>query len=288
MENIEPPPEWKIARILQKNKVTRRNISKSYVSKGAKYPYEYILSHQMDFVGPRYLRSKEKFYLLNIICCDTHYCQVDLYDNYRGDSVCQSLIKFWKIAGKPDYLQMDNDLSFWGGLRYPTSFGKVIRLCLLHGVTPVFIPVSEPWRNAIIEHFNDTMQKAVFCSKNFANLEEIEETADKFCQIHNGHHRYRKQNSMTPVECMNHLNYPLAPLNEDYSLPKGKLPLSEGEIHIIRFIRSDLKFRLFGLSFNLPEELVYQYIKGIILTGENMLKIYSDDKPIKYFRLKIF
>jgi len=284
----ETTPEWKIARILQKNKVTKRKYNESYVTKGVKYPYEYLLSHQMDFVGPRYLRSKDKFYFLDIICCDTHYGQADLYDNYGADGVCQSLIKFWKSVGKPDYLQMDNDLSFWGSLYRPTSFGKVIRLCLLHEITPVFIPLSEPWRNAKIEHFNNTMQKAVLNLKNFENLREIQETADEFCQIHNRYHRYKSQNGMTPLECMNHLNYPLRPLNEDYQMPKGKLPLSSGEIHIIRFIRSDLKFRIFGLSFDLPEDMIYQYIKGVILTEEHMLKLYSDDKLINYFRLKIF
>jgi transposase InsO family protein len=36
--------------------------------------------------------------------------------------------------------------------------GPLIRLCLHHGVEPWFIPVSEPWRNGVVEKFNDHYQ----------------------------------------------------------------------------------------------------------------------------------
>ena len=33
--------------------------------------------------------------------------------------------------------------------------GPLIRLCLHSGVEPWFIPMAEPWRNGVVEKFND-------------------------------------------------------------------------------------------------------------------------------------
>jgi len=288
MRNITPPPVWTIARILNQNKVTHKKRTGHYIPKGKKYPYEYLLSQQMDFVGPRYLYSKTRFYFLNIICCDTHYAQASALENQNSNNVCNGLIRFWKTAGIPDFLQMDNDLSFWGSLNKPTALGKVIRLCLLYKVTPVFIPIKEPWRNGIIEHFNNTMQAAVLNSGRFENIHQVQVAAEHFCKIHNQSHYYSTQNGMTPEQYRKYLNYPLMPLSENYFLQDKPMPVCEGEVHVIRFIRSDLKFNLFGLSFDLPEETQYEYILGVIITQEHKLKIFKEHEPITEFRFVLY
>ena len=174
---------------------------------------------------------------------------------------------------------MDNDLSFWGSLNKPTALGKVTRLCLLNKVTPVFIPVKEPWRNGIIEHFNHTMQGAVLNSGKFENLLQIQQAADYFCQIHNQSHYYSSQGGLTPEQCRKKYNYPLVLLPDEYTLPNN-LHLCEGEIHVIRFIRSDLKFNIFGLWFILPEDTQHEYVLGVITTHEHTLKIFKEREYI--------
>jgi putative transposase len=289
MRNLTPPPVWSIARILQQNQLTDKKRTGAYKPKGKKYPYDgYILSQQMDFVGPRYLSSKTRFYFLNIICCDTHYAQVVVLENQTSNNVCNNLISFWKTAGIPDFLQMDNDLSFWGSLIRPTALGKIIRLCLLHRVTPVFIPVREPWRNGIIEHFNNTMQGAVLNSGKFENIGQVQQAAEHFCQIHNQSHHYSCLDGLTPEQYRKKFNYPTVALPEDYTLPNKTLPLEGGEIHIIRFIRSDLKFNIFNLSFILPEETQYEYVKGVIITHEHKLKIFKEQKYITEFQFRLY
>jgi len=279
----QPPPVWEIARILNRHNLARKKQNSSYISKGKKYPYnDLCFSQQMDFIGPRYLKSKLRYYFLNKIDCDTHWSHSSVLTNQASESVCEQLIDFWKITGTPDYLQMDNDLAFWGSLRCPHALGKVIRLCLLLKVTPVFIPLSEPWRNGIIEHFNDTMQKNLL-KIEYENIEQLRASAKQIDKIHNQHHRYSSQNGMTPLQASNRFAYPIAPLDQAFKMPKTKLPLEEGEIHIIRFIRSDLKFNIFGLSFPMPENVKYEYIKGIILTHENCLMIYNDYEYITTF-----
>jgi hypothetical protein len=292
MRNITPPPVWSIARVLKQNQVTHKKRTDAYEPKGKKYPYDgYSLCQQMDFIGPRYIHGYNgvmRYYFLDLICCDTHYAQVETLENQTSSNVCNSLIRFWKTAGIPDFLQMDNDLAFWGSLIRPTALGKVIRLCLLHRVTPIFIPVKEPWRNGIIEHFNHKMQSAVLNFRKFENIEQIQKAADHFCQIHNQSHYYSSQDGLTAEHCRKKYNYPLVPLPEEYALPNEPLPLYEGEIHIIRFIRSDLKFNVLNLSFILPEETQYEYVKGVIITHEHRLKIFKEQKFITEFRFKLY
>jgi len=287
-QGITPPSLITIARILKRNGLTQNKKRESYISKGKKYPYEYLMCQQMDFVGPRYLSSKERFYFHSLICCDTHWGQSLVFDSQVADNVCYALINFWQVAGIPDFLQMDNDLSFWGSLRESRSVGRVIRLCLLHKVTPVFIPVREPWRNGIVEHFNKTMQSAIIGTQDFKSISELKESVALFCKTHNETHHYSTQEGMTPKQRMQYLNYPLMLLKQDYRLPVGKLPLEEGEIHVIRFIRSDLKFYLFGMYFPVPEKVKYEYVLGVIITHEHRLVIFKEQEYITEFPFVLY
>jgi len=186
------------------------------------------------------------------------------------------------MVGIPDFLQMDNDFSFWGSLKKPGAVGKVVRLCLLNGVTPVFIPQGESWRNGIVESFNNTMQKHLL-SQEYNSIEHLQKNAVIFDKIHNKTHHYSSQKDMTPKEVFKKYGYSVGQLDQSYKVPNGKLSLEPGEIHVIRFIRKDRKFNLFGLTFLLPENLVHEYVRGIILTEEHRLLIFNDQKFITDF-----
>lgn len=56
--------------------------------------------------------------------------------------------------GRPTYAQFDNDTRFQGPHQHPDVFGRVVRLCLQLGVTPVFVPPREFGLQNAIEHFN--------------------------------------------------------------------------------------------------------------------------------------
>jgi len=286
-KGFEPPPIWTIARTLNRHGLVDHKRKGKYISKGKIYPYSYCLCHQMDYVGPRYLSCKARYYFLNLIDCDTHRCQTSVLENRRASSVCDCLIRYWKVVGIPDFLHMDNELCFWGSLKAPQAVGKVIRLCLLHQVTPVFIPQSEPWRNGVVECFNKTMQKNIL-NDNHPTLDHLKKTATYFDHIHNETHHYSSQKGMTPKQAYEHLNYPTELLEESYEMPKGKLPLESGEIHIIRFIRNNCKFNVFGLSFTLPEKVVHEYVRGVILTDEHRLVIFKDMEFIIDFQFVLY
>jgi hypothetical protein len=64
------------------------------------------------------------------------------------------LIAHWQTLGCPGYAQFDNDTRFQGPHQHPDVFGRVVRLCLHLGITPVFVPPREFGLQNAIEQFN--------------------------------------------------------------------------------------------------------------------------------------
>ena len=167
------PAVWTINRVLKAHGLVRKKPS-GYKSKNLPYPgNNYISVHQMDFVGPRYIKNYGRVYSLNIIDIETHYTHINPVAGKNVKYIIQSVIRFWQEYGFPDYLQMDNELSFRGSNIHPKSLGKLIRFALSQCVGVIFIPVSEPWRNGIIEKFNDKFDKYFYRQNVFIDLEDM-------------------------------------------------------------------------------------------------------------------
>lgn len=129
---IPLPSQRTINRILSRNNLTHRRTGR-YEPKGTPYPKLPALlpnqTHQMDMVGPCYLTGPIRFYL-------------------------DGTLAIWTRLGIPDNLQVDNAMSFLGSPKHPRAISQFIRLCLHYSVEPWFIPMSEPWRNGMVERFN--------------------------------------------------------------------------------------------------------------------------------------
>jgi len=100
--------------------------------------------------------------------------------------------------GIPLYEQMDNQLSMRGSNHYPHSFGLVIRLCLYVGIQPLFIPPREPWRNGIIEHFQNVFDKMFFRAQYFKDFAYLYREAKIFEKYHDQNHHYSTLRGLTP------------------------------------------------------------------------------------------
>ncbi len=77
-------------------------------------------------------------------------------------STVEALLPHWREFGLPAYPQFDNDTIFQGSHSGRDSLGRVIRICLQLGVTPVFAPPQEPGFQAAIENFNGRWQAKVW------------------------------------------------------------------------------------------------------------------------------
>lgn len=251
-QDIEPPPIWTINRIIgraglhQVNPVRRRKKD---------YPELFAHSHQMDLVGPRWLKNKTRFYSINMIDTMCRSCVVTPKPTKASVGIARALADFWATHGMPDALQMDNELAFRGSNRYPRSFGVVVRFALALGIAPVFIPLKEPWRNGVVERFNSTYDKRFFRSQTFTDFKHLTEASRTFADYHNSHHRYSPLNHKTPEEMTRQL---LPSTLYDYHINLNeRIPLEEGSIYFVRFIRSDCKVHLPTESFSVDKSLKY-------------------------------
>ena len=203
---VSPVPSLRtINRILVRQDLTNRRTGR-YQPKGKVYP---VLPaehpnqiHQADFVGPCYLKGPIRFYSLNMVDLCTGRCGVEPVFSRSGQAVVDGFWSLWKRMGMPSQLQVDNEMSFYGSPTHPRGMGPLVRLCLHHNIHLWFIPVKEPWRNGVVEKFNDHygkkfLRKVAICSKPAL----IQESHD-FEYRHNSQYRYSKLGGKTPLAIM--------------------------------------------------------------------------------------
>ncbi|MEP7317286.1 MAG: integrase core domain-containing protein [Panacibacter sp.] len=287
---IKPlPAVWTINRVIAKHGLN--NPPKADHKAPKDYPDLFWHTHQMDLVGPRYIKGDGKFYSINLIDTATHSCFVKAVRTKSSDGIVQSIASFWQTHGMPDALQMDNELAFRGSNRYPRSFGSVIRFALSQGVTPVFIPVKEPWRNGIIEKFNHTYQKKFLQAHTFKSLDDLCAKEQSFISFHNCNHRYSSQGHKTPNEMKAMLLPAIYYKGTEHlpSLKSGseiKIPLQKGCVYYIRFIRGDLKLYLPNEAFAV-KELKYSYVVAEINIHNHSLIIRQNGEIKQVFAYTI-
>ena len=273
-QGIDPPPISTINKVLKRNDLVK--VRKRYEPKGTNYPALTVdhsnFMHQFDLVGPRYLKTDGRFYSANAIDAYDRRCCINPVRRQTKTDIVASLLRCFAVLGIPEYLQMDNKLPMRGSNRYPHSFGLVIRLCLYLGIQPVFIPVSEPWRNGIIEKFQDVFDKSFFRSQYFKSFYQVVSQAKGFESFHDSNHRYSTLEGKTPTEKVTgDLKY----LPRDFKLP-SRLSISPGYVHLVRFIRSNRILDIFGEKFAMPVELEYEYVWATIDTENESLSVYND------------
>ena len=280
-EGIDPPSISTINRILKRNSLVRKR--ERYIPKGTTYPAPSITRsndlHQLDVIGPRYLKGDGRFYSINVIDAYDRRESNDPHRRKNRRAILSALLYSWHMLGIPSYLQMDNLLPCRGSNHYPHSFGIIIRLCLYLGVQPIFIPIAEPWRNGIVEHFQFNFDRKFFRSQIFTHFRQLCQKAREFEQFHNQHHHYSTLGGLTPYQkCTGNIKY----LPDSFQLPE-KLAISPGYVHLIRLIRSNHLLDVFGERFTVPADLEYEYVWATIDTVKEKLVVYHDHKLITQY-----
>ncbi len=279
-----------INRILARNDLTHRRTGR-YEPKGTAYPGLPSMrpnqTHQADFVGPCYLKGPIRFYSLNIVDTATVRCGLHPSLSMASQTVLDGFWSTWKRIGIPERVQIDNALSFFGSRRHPRGMGPLIRLCLQNDVEPWFIPMAEPWRNGMVENFNERYQQRFLGKVIMASVEDLQAGSLAFEQRHNSRYRYSKLKGATPLKALAASNTRLRfPAETDP--PKHPLRKPEvGKYHIVRLIRSDLKLDIFGERFSVPPETIREYVVATIDVKEQKLKLFLDKTQVEEFDYKL-
>lgn len=289
--NVQPLPSIRtIARILSRHGLTHRRTGR-YESKGKVYPKLPSLvpnqTHQADWVGPCYLKGPLRFYSLNVIDLATGRCGLHPSVSKSGQNVIDALWAIWKRLGIPNNLQVDNEMSFFGSPTHPRGMGPLIRLCLHHGVEPWFIPMAEPWRNGVVEKFNDHYQQKFLGKYPMATQTDLLSGSLAYEQKHNSTYRYSKLGGKTPLKALEVAKQKLR-FSKIEQAPRHQLkkPVS-GRYHLVRFIRSNLKLNIFGEIFRVPPDLEYEYVVATIDVKEQKLKVYLEKTEVLQFDYKL-
>jgi len=267
-----------INRILDRNGLTIKR-QKNHVPKGKKYPTMHANRpnqiHQLDFVGPRYGAKALRYYTMNIVDVFTHRCSVSTLLVRRSQDVINALWAIWHRLGIPEMLQVDNEMVFWGSTRYPRGLGCLIRLCLNNRCIPMFIPVREPWRNSIVEKFNEHLQNKCLRRTVIDTHKTLIDATLQFENHFNSRYRPSALKGQTPLAVLNSTQATLRfPTVE--SAPKHPLVKPEdGTYNVIRFIRSDGTMHIFGEQIKVPPNLIYEYALATIDVKEQILKLYD-------------
>jgi hypothetical protein len=294
-QNVHPLPSLRtINRILKRNDLTYRRTGR-YEPKGAPYPDLPArvpnFRHQADFVGPRHLRGEAgtlRFYGMNVVDLSTGRCGTQALLSRSANAVYEAFWAIWGRLGMPRHLQVDNEMVFYGSPTHPRGMGPLIRLCLHQGIELWFIPQSEPWRNGVVEQFNNHYQQKFLNRVTMRTLDELREGALAFEQKHNSRYRYSKLNGKTPLQALSlsakkPLRFPI-----DQTVPEAPLQKPEsGCYHLIRFIRSNCKLDIFGECFRISPDLQYEYVVATIDVKEQKLKLIHDQLQVDEFDYKL-
>jgi len=285
LQEKEIPQVWTINRILKQNHLVSPR-EKRYQPKGKPYPIfpDRPLGpntlHQFDIVGPRYIKGDGCFYAHNLMDIGSHRVAVNPKRSKIHQEVALSLKDTWENIGIPSFLQLDNQLCCRGSNRYPRSSGLVIRLCLLLGVQPIFIPLGEPWRNGCIEKFQATFEHRFFRKIRFSDFQDLHKQAKRFEIFHNQNHRYSCLNGKTPDEVLKSNPMPQREFPDYFSWDNLKARVRQGNIHLIRFIRSNRILDIFGEKFQVDRSLVYEYVRATIIVKEQKIKLFHQDRLV--------
>ena len=63
--------------------------------------------------------------------------------------------------------------------------------------------------------------------------------------------------------------------------------IPDGNITLIRFIRSDRKLDIFGEKFKVSKDLIYFYVKAVIVTEIHALQIYLGNDLVDSFAYEL-
>ena len=88
-----------------------------------------------------------------------------------------ALLQRWRQDGLPEYAQFDNATIFQGSHRASDSVGRVVRLCLALGITPVFAPPREPGFQNAIEGFNALWQAKAWRRHHVADIDHLQQVS---------------------------------------------------------------------------------------------------------------
>jgi hypothetical protein len=120
----------------------------------------------------------------------------------------------------------------------------------------------------------------------FPSYGALKRQGRNFQRFHNKNHRYSCLKGRSPLEVIQKDNYKPLTLAPATKLPRLDY-VPDGDIILIRSIRSDRKLDILGEKFDVPKDLVYSYGKAVIVTKIHTLFLYLGNELVKAFDYRL-
>lgn len=241
--------------------------------------------HQVDGVGPRYLKGDSTRYYF-LVCKDAfdQSVYIEFVDNRKMDTVLVFLVAAWQRLGLPEKVQFDNGREFCGFGNSAQYLSRVIRLCLRLGVEPVFIPEGNPQHNGSVENFNGWFQPLLL-HKPFSRPGDVRRELRRLVQTVNEVHIQPRLGHQTAAQYRR--GKQLRKLPADFSVEGEKLPIAAGKVTFIRLVSAKGHIRILEQPFKVGKRLKFQYVKATLSTRRKSLKVYHKGRLVKEFAYEL-
>lgn len=241
--------------------------------------------HQVDLVGPRYLRGESTAYYF-LICRDAFDGAVylELASNREMTTVINFLIRAWQSLGLPEQVQFDNGREFCGFGPSARWLSRLIRFCLRLGIEVVFIPQGRPQRNGAIENFNGWFQPLLL-DRHLSGPRAVRRELRRLMETTNERQVRPRLGYKTTAQYRRGKR--LRKLPAGFALDLKHLPLAVGKVTFIRQVRAEGDIDILEQAFHLGKRFKFQYVKATIETQRQLLKVYHRGRLIKSFAYQL-
>ncbi len=175
--------------------------------------------------------------------------------------ILDALQAHWRKHGLPAFAQFDNDVRFQGGHNHPDVIGRVMRLCLALGVTPVFAPPLEMGFQGVIENFNGLWQQKVWARCHHENLAALSVLSARFTQAYSK--RLARRYEQQP---------PRRPFPEKFNLDWQRPP--QGSLIYLRRTSESGTVKLLGHVFEIDHLWPHRLVRCALDLDQQQIRFY--------------
>jgi hypothetical protein len=236
--------------------------------------------HQMDFVGPRFIKGFGPINSLHLKDVVGRQVAGNQYLGKSMDNVIEFLLKYWKRHPIPRYIQTDNGMSFSGDFIHPRSFSRYVRMCLYVGIEVIFIAPAKPWMNGTIEEFNKEFNRIFWESEIFSSLDDIRSKSKIFYERQNKFNKWKQEKKKLPSILPKRL------LPKNFEIDSRNIPLVAGKIHFIRVVKSNGDITILNETFHIGDEYTGEFVWATVDTGKQVLIIKYNDEEMRVRKIK--
>lgn len=110
----------------------------------------------------------------------------------------------------------------------------------------------------------------------------LKRQSKNFQRFHNKHNRYSCLRGKTANQVLKASKVNILKIGANTKVPKSD-EFADGNVILIRFIRSNCVLDVFGVKFKVSKELIYSYVKAVIVTKIYRLQLYLGNELIDAF-----